>query len=256
MTMKLRWIVLTSVILCSSLPVMALDIKDVTFTTDNAGKVVFSHSSHLKKKSAKAPNISCKACHNDSMKKGVRYTMAQMEKGKSCGMCHNGKRAFALAKCSVCHKVKNITFRVKETGPVLFNHTVHLSKNPQCNVCHNSLFKTGSNPHVSMAAMEKGKSCGACHNGKKAFALSACTKCHPVKELTFIDKDAGNVAFSHKNHTGLYKCGDCHTAIYKPARSKTKVTMAEMEKGKSCGACHDGKTGFTVKENCATCHKM
>jgi c(7)-type cytochrome triheme protein len=30
--------------------------------------------------------------------------------------------------------------------------------------------------------------------------------------------------------------------------------MDEMEKGKSCGACHDGKTAFTVKENCDTCH--
>ncbi|WP_367619012.1 cytochrome c3 family protein, partial [Pelotalea chapellei] len=22
-----------------------------------------------------------------------------------------------------------------------------------------------------------------------------------------------------------------------------------------CGACHDGKQAFTVKQNCATCHK-
>lgn len=256
MTMKLRWIVLTSMIIFSSLPATALDIKDVTFNTDNAGKVTFSHALHLKKKSAKSPNVSCKACHNDSMKKGGRYTMAQMENGKSCGMCHNGKAAFPLSKCTVCHKVKNVTFKVKETGPVLFNHNVHLAKNPQCSVCHNSLFKTGSNPRVSMAAMEKGKSCGACHNGKKAFALSACTKCHPVKELTFVDKDAGNVPFSHKLHIGLYKCGECHNSIYKPARSKAKVSMAAMENGKSCGACHDGKTAFTVKENCATCHKM
>ena len=254
--MKLRCIVLTSLILCCYLPALALDIKDVTFATANAGKVVFSHSSHLKKKSAKTPNISCQACHNDSMKKGVRYTMAQMEKGKSCGMCHNGKVAFPLAKCTICHKVKNITYKVKETGTVLFKHSAHLSKNPQCNVCHNSLFKTGSNPRVTMAAMEKGKSCGACHNGKKAFPLKECSKCHPVKELNFSVKDAGNVTFSHNTHTGLYKCDDCHTKLFKTARSKTKVTMTEMENGKSCGACHDGKTGFTVKENCATCHKI
>lgn len=254
--MKLPWTVLTAALVCCSIPAVALEIKDVTFNTENAGKVVFSHTKHLKKKSTKSPNISCKACHNDAMKKGVHYTMAQMENGKSCGMCHNGKRAFALAKCAACHKVKDITFRVKETGPVLFKHSIHLQKSGECSACHNALFKTGANPRVSMNAMEKGKSCGACHNGKKAFALSACGKCHPTKELLFTDKDAGNVTFSHKSHTGLYKCDECHTKLFAAARSKKKVSMTEMEQGKSCGACHDGKTAFTVKENCAACHKI
>lgn len=254
--MKLPWTILAVALVCCSIPAVALEIKDVTFTTENAGKVVFSHASHLKKKNSKSPNISCKACHNDAMKKGVHYTMAQMDQGKSCGMCHNGKKAFALAKCAACHKVRDITFKVKETGPVLFKHSVHLQKKGECNACHNAIFKTGANPHVSMGAMEKGKSCGACHNGKNAFALSACTRCHPVKELVFADKDAGNVTFSHKSHTGLYKCGECHTKLFAAARSKKKVSMQEMEKGKSCGACHDGKTAFTVKENCATCHKI
>src|SRR5665647_968418 len=119
--MKLHWIALTTAIICCTIPAGALDIKDQTFTTENAGKVVFSHSKHLKKKIAKSPNISCKVCHNDAMKKGVHYSMAQMGKGKSCGQCHNGKQAFALARCTACHKVKGITFRVKETGPVLFS---------------------------------------------------------------------------------------------------------------------------------------
>lgn len=256
--MKLHWIVLTTAIMCCTIPAVALDIKNQTFTTENAGKVVFSHSSHLKKKNAKSPNISCKACHNDAMKKGVHYTMAQMDHGKSCGQCHNGKQAFALAKCTVCHKVKDITFKVKETGPVLFKHAVHLQKKSDCSACHNKLFKTGHNPRVSMNAMEKGKSCGSCHNGKKAFALSECSKCHPTKEITFIEKDAGNVNFSHKNHTTLYKCGECHTTIFNTIRSKTKVSMKEMESGKSCGACHDGKTAFSVatEKDCDKCHKM
>jgi c(7)-type cytochrome triheme protein len=256
--MKLNLIVLTTAIVCCTIPAGALEIKNQTFVTENAGKVVFSHSTHLKKRNAKSPNISCKACHNDSMKKGVHYTMAQMEQGKSCGQCHNGKKAFALAKCTVCHKVKDITFKVKETGPVLFKHSVHLQKNGECSACHNTLFKIGHNPRVSMDSMEKGKSCGSCHNGKNAFALSDCSKCHPTKEITFIEKDAGNVNFSHKNHTTLYKCGECHTGIFKTARSKAKVSMKEMEAGKSCGACHDGKTAFGVATDtdCDKCHKM
>ncbi|MDD2851370.1 MAG: cytochrome c3 family protein [Desulfuromonadaceae bacterium] len=329
--MKLRWIVLTAVIMCCTIPAVALEISDKTFTTENAGKVVFSHATHMKKKIAKSPNISCKACHNDTMKKNVRYTMAQMEQGKSCGQCHNGKKAFALAKCAACHKVKNITYTVKETGPVLFKHTAHLQKNSECVTCHNSLFKTGENPRVSMDAMEKGKSCGACHDGKKAFGLDKCMECHPVKEITikvketgptpfshkfhvevakcdkchpalystsqpnkhvgmaamekgkscgvchnakdafpvkecakchpaleleFEDKTIGNVLFSHTFHTALYPCNDCHTSLYKAARSKVKTTMRQMEAGKSCGKCHDGKTAFTVKDTCGTCHKI
>jgi c(7)-type cytochrome triheme protein len=31
--------------------------------------------------------------------------------------------------------------------------------------------------------------------------------------------------------------------------------MKQMEKGKSCGACHDGKKAFSVKGECAKCHK-
>lgn len=254
--MKLLWLTLTAAIICYSIPAAALDIKDKTFVTENAGKVVFSHASHLKKKTAKSPNISCKACHNSAMAKGVHYTMAQMEQGKSCGQCHNGKSAFALSKCSACHKVKDITYKVKETGPVLFKHSVHLRENSDCSACHNSLFKTGANPRASMADMEKGKSCGACHDGKKAFAVAECSKCHPTREITFSEKSAGNITFSHQSHTGLYKCGECHPQIFKTSRSKTRVSMKQMEAGKSCGSCHDGKTAFSVKENCAACHKV
>ncbi len=107
-----------------------------------------------------------------------------------------------------------------------------------------------------MADMEKGKSCGACHNSKEAFPIKECTKCHPARELVFEDKDAGNVLFSHKFHLGLYTCTDCHVSKFQTTRSKVKVSMQEMEKGKSCGACHDSKTAFSVKDKCDTCHKM
>ncbi len=251
--MKLRWIALTALIMCYSISAMALDIKDKTFATENAGKVVFSHAKHLKKKNAKSANISCKACHNDDMKKNVSYTMAQMEQGKSCGQCHNGKKAFALAKCSACHKVKDITFKVKETGPVLFKHSVHLQKKSECGECHNTLFKTGANPRVTMAAMEKGKSCGACHNGKKAFGIDKCASCHPVKEITFKVKETGPTLFSHKFHVEVAGCDKCHPKLYTPNSQNKPVGMAAMEKGKSCGACHNSKDAFAVKE-CSKCH--
>jgi c(7)-type cytochrome triheme protein len=32
--------------------------------------------------------------------------------------------------------------------------------------------------------------------------------------------------------------------------------MEQMSEGKSCGACHEGNTAFTVEDNCSTCHDM
>ncbi|WP_243688202.1 c(7)-type cytochrome triheme domain-containing protein [Geotalea toluenoxydans] len=180
---------------------------------------------------------------------------ADMDKGKSCGMCHNGAKAFALSGCTSCHKVRQITYNVKETGPTTFSHSAHL-KTMQCSSCHNTIFKPGPNKRVNMAEMEKGKSCGACHDGKKSFALSKCTRCHPVKDRSYKIAGAGNVEFSHAFHLEAYGCKDCHAHLYSHRGHKKAVTMAEMEKGKSCGACHDSKTAFTVKENCDRCHKV
>ncbi|MRR37531.1 cytochrome C, partial [bacterium] len=107
-----------------------------------------------------------------------------------------------------------------------------------------------------MAAMEKGKSCGACHNGKGLFDVKQCAKCHPVKAVDYKVSGAGPVKFSHEVHLGMYSCNACHTKIFKAGRSAKVVTMLEMEKGKSCGACHDGKKAFSVRENCLKCHDM
>lgn len=251
--MKSRWLVIIAILTCSASYVSALELKDVTYDTKGGGKVVFSHNAHLKKKSAKSPNIGCKSCHNDNMKLNTRYTMADMEKGKSCGMCH-GKTAFSLSKCTACHKVKDIAFKISETGPVVFSHNKHL-KDMQCNACHEKLYNAGpNNKRVSMAEMDKGKSCGACHNGKTAFSVNKCGECHPTRDVVFKVKDLSDVKFSHNVHLKAFKCGDCHTKIYKPSSGNKVVTMAEMEKGKSCGACHDGKKAFTVSGYCDTCH--
>jgi c(7)-type cytochrome triheme protein len=40
-------------------------------------------------------------------KGGLKLTMDAMGAGKSCGACHNGKRAFGVMdgeKCQTCHK--------------------------------------------------------------------------------------------------------------------------------------------------------
>ncbi|MBW4055867.1 MAG: cytochrome c3 family protein [Proteobacteria bacterium] len=233
----------------------AIELKNIVYNTKNAGTVVFSHAQHLAKKSPRGtPAFSCGTCHADNKSK-KHYTMADMYKGHSCGSCHNGKQAFGSHECSKCHQVKEIVYQVKETGPTPFSHKLHLAKVKDCSVCHTKLYKTGKNPPVTMAEMQKGKSCGFCHNGKQAFGVNKCGKCHKNPELTYRTPPVNRATFSHAFHIKAYSCKDCHPATVQPDRKKNKrFTMAEMEKGQSCGICHDGKAAFSVKGDCAKCH--
>lgn len=246
----LTGMILALVTVCA-VPCSALELRDVPFKT-SVGKVVFSHKEHIKVGTQKN---NCKACHDKlfDIRRSVRHTMADMEKGMSCGACHDGKGAFALSKCIMCHPVRDLIIKVKETGPVGFTHQQHATRQA-CSECHPRLFTAGSNKPVGMAAMEQGKSCGACHDGKKAFIVTDCVKCHTVSDVTFKVRETGPVPFTHRAHAGRQACGECHPKIYHFGKVKP-VGMAAMEQGKSCGICHDGKMAFTVAE-CAKCHPV
>lgn len=100
---------------------------------------------------------------------------------------------------------------------------------------------------------------------RKAFVLSAALvamAAGPVLavvgggDLTMKNK-GGEVVFSHAAHVegaGL-GCKECHARLYLDTKKHKKTTMKEMEKGKSCGACHNGQKAFSVKGDCARCHK-
>jgi c(7)-type cytochrome triheme protein len=78
-------------------------------------------------------------------------------------------------------------------------------------------------------------------------------------DVRFEAKGIGNVTFSHDVHVNKAKltCLDCHAQLYTTSRDAPRkaVTMAQMQKGESCGACHSGKKTFDVKANCTICHK-
>jgi c(7)-type cytochrome triheme protein len=78
-------------------------------------------------------------------------------------------------------------------------------------------------------------------------------------DIVFHPTGAKNVQYSHELHVakiGL-KCNNCHSQIYFMAiDANKKSSMAEMEKGRSCGTCHNGKKAFDVKgTNCSRCHQ-
>lgn len=151
--------------------------------------------------------------------------------------------------------------RTQDVGRVEFSHNNHLAAvGNNCTACHNVPFEivTKKNIPVSMAAMEKGASCGKCHDGTKAFSVKGdCAACHPLGDFVYKVPEAGDAPFSHATHIAMYGCMECHPALFKAERGRQPaVTMAQMEKGASCGRCHDGKSAFSVQGDCEKCHAM
>lgn len=72
----------------------------------------------------------------------------------------------------------------KSFAPVVFDHAKHKEKGLGCGDCHDALFqkKQGSadvNNALTMKALRKGKFCGACHDGSRAFSVRrSCKQCH------------------------------------------------------------------------------
>lgn len=252
MSLSRTFLILIAIIAAAA-RVFASDVMDIVFNAKNGGTVIFSHKIHL---GTKTINDDCALCHEKLYRaKSKRpVTMAEMEKGKSCGGCH-GSIAFSLSQCGRCHGIKDLTFTVRPTGDVIFVHAPH-TKRFGCGTCHPRLYKTGRNPTVTMARMEEGKSCGACHTGKKAFDLDDCSRCHLAGDVFMKVTGAGPVNFSHSYHVAIYRCTDCHPKVFNLGYTRERFTMYDMENGKSCGACHDDHTAFTIREDCVRCHDM
>ena len=76
-------------------------------------------------------------------------------------------------------------------------------------------------------------------------------------DIIFRPKKAAKVTYSHDFHVGKLglRCTNCHYRLYTTVEGHNTVTMADMVKGESCGACHNGKKAFDVNGNCDRCHK-
>jgi c(7)-type cytochrome triheme protein len=76
------------------------------------------------------------------------------------------------------------------------------------------------------------------------------------KTLTW-ESSQGQVVLSGTSHAehGL-KCNDCHKTLFKRKHGTAQMTMKDLNEGKYCGACHNGKKSFdtTSAANCKRCH--
>jgi len=92
-----------------------------------------------------------------------------------------------------------------------------------------------------------------------AFAGSALAV-PPGKTVEFAGGTAGKVVFDGKIHADKgKKCNDCHVQpkLFEMKKGAQKITMADINAGKFCGACHNGTKAFKAGDpaNCAKCHK-
>lgn len=103
-------------------------------------------------------------------------------------------KANAIEKMVEAHRYpEDIAMTVPESNTTaVFSHKKHTEREHlKCIECHPKVFimKVGKNVvkkgQLTMSEMKKGKYCGNCHNGHKAFSVSdiaSCKKCHPQQK--------------------------------------------------------------------------
>jgi c(7)-type cytochrome triheme protein len=92
--------------LAAGLPKLPKD-RALPRSEDSPGVVTFSHVSHVD-----AARPDCTTCHPRLFTMGVgprpaaavRIRHEDMEQGRLCGACHDGKAAHGLDDCAACHR--------------------------------------------------------------------------------------------------------------------------------------------------------
>ena len=165
--------------------------------------VVFSHESHLGYAGGQ-----CTTCHPQPflmLRSSPVPHHGEMNAGGSCGMCHDGKKAFGTKDASGCHtchsgihpqamaasgpggppagrplpKPHAFPKGADSPGQVTFRHETHARNG--CTTCHPKPYAMAAFTPPPGGAMHEKTSCGGCHDGKKAFATEdpdACERCH------------------------------------------------------------------------------
>ncbi len=276
--MHIRLIVIVSLFLICfiSSGVKAAEPARGILYTKPLESVIFSHQDHAQK------DVSCATCHSGLFEmealhaqNNKDFNMDSLYKGKYCGACHNGKKAFASdTQCARCHLGTNASTPQKETPAykmsvtlgkgdkgVAFNHETHLKK-ANCRSCHNSLFqpKEGA-AKIKMADHSTQGYCFDCHDqkGENGFSVNDCSRCHkksitaPLETIKY-GKGAKAVSFKHETHQLKTGCKACHPQTFAYQRSDAKLDFNDHVNGKSCFTCHAPKGGSAFYD-CNRCHK-
>jgi len=100
--------------------------------------------------------------------------------------------------------------------------------------------------------------CNQCHKMKMHYFIetdtSICRTCHSLGRFTYTASGM-KTFFDHSTHSKRNTCRDCHPGVFVMKKGLNKMTMEDINKGLSCGVCHNGKRAFSA-DNCTACHEM
>jgi c(7)-type cytochrome triheme protein len=155
--------------------------------------VTFSHKTHATYASGEK-RADCASCH------AVAGARATYPAHRECYVCHKAPEQVKAgekvggASCGECHTAsgdKNRPSVLSRAYSFRFSHSEHVQR-AQCSECHGVLGEGGA-AQVSLPQLKEhrgggfAKSCGACHNGRRAFGgeltdcgrgRNTCASCH------------------------------------------------------------------------------
>ena len=191
--------------------------------------------------------LACESCHPALFPLGAGsprpvVTMASIREGQSCGFCH-GRVTFGVdSRCSGCHPTIPAVDEWQPPAPTSPLEDLHSWKEVE-----NRLPVKADTPDWT-AALAEGLLTPRSLPGQKRIAVLELDIDRQPKGL----EDDMKVVFSHETHTRLLGCDSCHPAPYGFKAGATPITMAQLDKGESCGMCH-GTVAFPVSA-CGRCH--
>ncbi len=199
-----------------------------------ASPVVFPHWPHRKR-------YTCNVCHTElgfAMKAGSSdIKQSDIEAGKYCGKCHNGRLAFGPDKCVRCHSY-GIT--VRENSKIEDS----LKGLPK-DVFGNGVNWVKAREEGDIRPWSSLKSKGRMKVLDKDVII-------PVTKFTPHPPD---VVFPHKAHTEELDCASCHPKPFKNKKGGNPgMNMMKIISGQYCGVCH-GRVSFPL-EDCFRCHSQ
>lgn len=148
----------------------------------------FDHSRHR--------GVSCSVCHKASQRGVALSIPSGANAHTTCFSCHSANKSFSMSSCNVCHQPGRLV-RTSESARAFrmsFSHARHSSAGLNCANCHT--VRPGSAPGRQVASPAasmhfpptRTASCGACHNGTRAFGandFANCKRCHVGNSFRF-----------------------------------------------------------------------
>jgi len=177
------------------------------------------------------PNEICLFCHTDSYNQKIRKERV-MSIGykfrKLDGVVNPGFRKSVGLRDILVENIKS------DIDP---NHKKHLTAGVNCVDCHLGVAHAGEYRNkVDL------KRCADCHEKRKATISMADIK---------IGSGERAVTFSHKNHTAMISCTECHPGVFPMKKGSTKIAYADHTKDVFCYSCHNNKKAAF---DCNKCH--